>query len=93
MTSGSCSGRGHLCEASLALIAEALEGVPSPETVEAARRRLAECGPCAHVLEVQIRFKLAMGQACRAQAPVSLQLRITSTLRRVELGDVDVTDL
>ncbi|MCB0995275.1 MAG: hypothetical protein KDB21_09310 [Acidimicrobiales bacterium] len=93
MTTGSCSGRSNLCEASLALIAQALEGVPSIHTIEEARQRLASCPNCAHTLEVQIRFKMAMGQACRTQAPESLQIRISSTLRRIDLGELDIGDL
>lgn len=33
-----------------------------------------------------------MSQACRESAPASLQIRITETLQRVVLDDLDIQD-
>ncbi len=83
----------HRCEDTPAFILRALEGIPNPSTIEAVRRVLAVCPPCVGALDVEIRFKLAMCQRATDKAPPSLQLRISETLRRVDLGDIDVTDL
>lgn len=83
----------HRCEDTPVFILRALEGIPDPVTIEAVRRQLEICPPCVGALDVEIRFKLAMSQRATDRAPMSLQLRISETLKRVDLGDVDVTDL
>jgi hypothetical protein len=42
---------------------------------------------------MEIRFKLAMAQKDTVKAPPALQLKITETLQRVDLGDISITDL
>lgn len=83
----------HRCEDTPAFVLRALEGIPDPAVIDAVRSRLAPCPPCVQALDVEIRFKLAMSQRATDKAPASLQLRISETLRRVDLGDIDVSDL
>ena len=88
-----CLGVPNQCDYSRELITRALDGQPTMELISRLRTELASCLPCLQALDVEIRFKLAMGQACRESAPNSLQIRITETLQRVVLDDLDVQDL
>ena len=87
-----CLGVPNQCDYSRDLIARALDGQPTVEDISRVRVDLASCLPCVQILDVEVRFKLAMGQACRESAPASLQIRITETLQRVVLDDLDIQD-
>ena len=89
----SCPGIPDQCEHSQALISQVLEGIPDLSTIAAAREELSRCLPCVQQIDFQVRFKVAMSQRATDQAPPSLQLRITEALGRVDLNDIDVTDL
>lgn len=88
-----CPGIPEQCEHSQAVISQALEGIPTTLAVDAARAELGHCFPCVQQVDFQMNFKLAMAERATDQAPPSLQLRITEALGRVDLGDIDVTDL
>jgi hypothetical protein len=83
----------HRCADTPALILRALEGMPDPAVIDVVRSSLSPCPPCVDAFEVEIRFKIVMAQAATEKAPRSLQLRISETLQRVDLGEIDVTDL
>lgn len=87
-----CLGVPNQCDLSRQLIAQALDGQPSVEDVARVRMELASCLPCVQILDVEVQFKLAMSQACRESAPAALQIRITETLQRVVLDDLDIQD-
>lgn len=89
---GSCSPH-QQCDYARSLIAQATEGLPSIQAVQSITEQLSHCPPCAQGLQVELRFKMAMAQSCRQQAPPSLQLRISESLKRVDLSQIDVTDL
>ena len=87
-----CLGVPNQCDLSRQLIAQALDGQPTVEDVSRVRIELANCLPCIQILDVEVRFKLAMSQACRESAPASLHVRISETLQRVVLDDLDIQD-
>ncbi len=87
-----CLGVPNQCDYSRDLIARALDGQPTLENLSQLRVELGDCLSCVQVLDVEVRFKLAMSQACRESAPASLQIRITETLQRVVLDDLDIQD-
>ena len=87
-----CLGVPNQCELSRQLIARALDGQPTVEDVSRVRFELANCLPCVRILDVEVQFKLAMSQACRESAPAALQVRITESLQRVVLDDLDIQD-
>ncbi|MCQ3809206.1 MAG: hypothetical protein KTV68_01480 [Acidimicrobiia bacterium] len=87
-----CLGVPNQCDYSRELITRALDGQPTLESIGHVRVELANCLPCVLVLDVEVRFKLAMSQACRESAPAELQVRITETLQRVVLDDLDIED-
>ena len=87
-----CLGVPNQCDYSRDLIARALDGQPTMESISRVQVELGDCLPCVQVLDVEVRFKLAMSQACRESAPASLQIRITETLQRVVLDDLDIKD-
>ncbi len=87
-----CLGAPGQCEYSRELITRALDGQPTLEHIGRVRMELAECPPCVQALDTEVRFKMAMSQACRESAPPSLQIRITESLQRVVLDDLDLSD-
>jgi hypothetical protein len=89
----SCPGVPELCEHSKALISQVLEGMPTIADVAAAQQELGHCLPCVQQIDFQVRFKTAMAQQATDTAPPALQLRISEALGRVDLGQIDVTDL
>ena len=90
---GGCPGVPELCEHSQSLMSQILEGMPDPIRVAAARQELGHCLPCVSRIDLQMRYKAAMLEQSIETAPPSLQLRISDTLRRVDLGEIDVNDL
>lgn len=87
-----CLGVPNQCDYSRDLITQALDGQPTVEDIGRVRVELGDCLPCVLVLDVEIRFKLAMSEACRESAPASLEIRITENLQRVVLDDLDIED-
>ena len=87
------SAEKHRCEESPALIMQALEGVPNPQLIQAVRNHFGACIQCLNALDLEIRFKLAMAQRATDKAPPSLQLRISESLERNDLGDITISDL
>jgi hypothetical protein len=90
---GGCPGVPELCEHSQSLLSQVLEGMPDPARVDAARHELGHCLPCVSRIDLQMRYKAAMLEQSIETAPLSLQLRISDTLRRIDLGEIDVNDL
>ena len=90
---GPCPGVPHQCGHAKSVISRALDGIPSMMRLAALRAELGECRACVDALDFEIRFKAVMGQQCREDAPEPLQIRISETLRRVDLSEIDVTDL
>lgn len=90
---GGCPGVPELCEHSQSLMSQILEGMPDTARVDAARHELGHCLPCVSRIDLQMRYKAAMMEQSIETAPLSLQLRISDTLRRVDLGEIDVNDL
>jgi len=83
----------HHCEESPQLILQALDGIPNPQVIQSVREYFGTCTQCKTALEVEIRFKLAMAQQATVKAPPSLQLKISESLQRIDLGDISITDL
>ena len=87
-----CLGIPNQCDFSRQLISLALDGQPTVEDITRVRVELADCLACIQILDVEVRFKLAMSQACREAAPASLQVRISESLQRVVLDDLSIQD-
>tara|TARA_S200000501_G_scaffold274505_1_gene258168 strand:- start:57454 stop:57798 length:345 start_codon:yes stop_codon:yes gene_type:complete len=83
----------HKCEDSAKLITRVLDGVPNPSVIQSLRNHFGLCSHCTNAFEIEIRFKLAMAQKDTVKAPPSLQLKISETLQRVDLGDITISDL
>ncbi len=89
----SCPGIPEQCEHSRSVISRVLEGVPDAGIIAAAQQEVSQCLPCVQQIDFEVRFKLAMSQRATDQAPPSLQLRISDALGRIDLSEIDVTDL
>ena len=83
----------HKCEDSEKLIMRVLDGIPNPSVIQSVRNHFGMCVQCTNAFEIEIRFKLAMAQKDTVKAPPSLQLKISETLQRVDLGDITISDL
>ena len=83
----------HRCEDSPQLILRALDGIPNPQVIQSVRDTFGTCTQCSNALDIEIRFKLAMAQQITIKAPPSLQVKISESLKRNDLGDITVTDL
>tara|TARA_Y100000590_G_C15677070_1_gene998444 strand:- start:244 stop:582 length:339 start_codon:yes stop_codon:yes gene_type:complete len=93
---GSLSGlsrHAHNCTDSPQLILRALDGIPNPQIIQSVRDSFGSCLQCNNALDLEIRFKLAMSQQETVKAPPSLQLKISESLQRIDLGDISVNDL
>ena len=66
-----CLGVPNQCDFSRQLIAQALDGQPALESISQVRLELANCLPCVQILDVEVRFKLAMAWAQRCSSPGS----------------------
>lgn len=88
-----CPGVPERCEHSQATIARAMEGVVSADRLAGIRQELGHCDPCLGAFDFEVGFKAAVAQRATDQAPASLQVRISQTLQRIDLDQIDVTDL
>ncbi len=92
-SSSDCPGNPNDCRhASLVLLAAA-EGIPDPTRTEALRRELHGCLPCLEAFDLQLNVQSLVALACREQAPETLRIRIDETLGRIDLSQIQVTDL
>ena len=67
--------------------------VPNPSVIQSVRNHFGMCVQCTNAFEIEIRFKLAMAQKETVKAPPALQLKISETLQRIDLGEIGIGDL
>ncbi len=88
-----CPGIPSDCGHASRLLMAVGEGVPSPTRTAALRQELTGCAPCLEAFDLQVNVQNLVALHCREQAPESLRIRISETLQRIDLGNIDVTDL
>ena len=88
-----CSGAPGACPHAAQRIMQAAEGIPDPTRIAALRRELENCAPCVAAFDTQLNVQSLVALHCREQAPESLRIRISETLQRIDLSNIDVTDL
>ena len=88
-----CSGTPGACPYAAQRIMQAAEGIPDPVHNAALRRQLENCAPCVATFDMQLNVQSLVALHCREQAPESLRIRISETLDRIDLSNIDVTDL
>ena len=88
-----CPGNPNDCRHASMLLLAAAEGIPDPARTAALRSRLAGCEPCVEAFDLQMNVQSLLALHCREQAPETLRIRISETLRRIDLSGIDVTDL
>ena len=88
-----CSGAPGACPHAAQRIMQATEGIPDPARIAALRRGLEDCAPCVATFDMQLNVQSLVALHCREQAPESLRIRISETLQRIDLSQIDVTDL
>ena len=70
-----------------------LDGVPNPSVIQSVRNHFGMFMQCTNAFEIEIRFKLAMAQKDTVKAPPALQLKISETPQRIDLGEIGIADL
>lgn len=88
-----CSGAPGACPHAAQRIMQAAEGIPDPSRIAALRADLENCAPCVSSFDMQLDVQKLVALHCREQAPESLRIRISETLQRIDLSNIDVTDL
>lgn len=88
-----CSGIPGACPHAAQRIMHAAEGIPDPARIAALRTELENCAPCVASFDLQLNVQELVALHCREQAPESLRIRISEGLGRIDLSNIDVTDL
>ena len=88
-----CPGNPNDCRHAALLLLAAAEGLPDPARTAALRGELSGCAPCLEAFDLQLNVQSLVALHCREQAPESLRIRISETLQRIDLSEIDVTDL
>lgn len=88
-----CPGNPNDCRHASAVLLAAAEGIPDAGRTAALRAELTGCEPCLAAFDLQLNVQSLVALHCREQAPESLRIRISETLQRVDLSQIDVTDL
>lgn len=91
--SENCPGIPEDCAHARRVITAALDGVVAAPRLASLRAELGRCAPCLGTFDLELRFRAVMSQQCRESAPDSLRLRITHAIERIDLRNIDVSDL
>lgn len=81
------------CDAAVLRLTEARDPAVSFGRLNQIRAELRHCAPCLQAFEVEVKFRATVATRCVDYAPEGLQVRITETLSRIDLSQVNVTDL
>ena len=84
-------GETEMCEFAANLVMRSLDGY-NPSLIEKARQELDGCKNCLNVLELQLRVRGLMSMHLKVKAPAQLRINITEGLKRMDLGQLDITD-
>jgi len=88
-----CPGVPEQCDHARQVIGAALDGFVGSSRLTILRTELDHCRPCLQAFDLEMRFRVVMSQGCIEKAPIELRVRITEALARIDLNEVDVTDL
>lgn len=91
--SENCPGIPEECDHARRVMLAATNGVVPAPKLQALRDEIDHCVPCLNTFDMEIHFRAVMSRQCRELAPDELRLKITECLERVDLRNVDVTDL
>lgn len=93
MSHEDCPGIPYECEGALSRFEKALDGKVTPSELAKIRSQFDHCQPCLVAWDVQLKVHGTLSEECREAAPPSLMGRIGDALDRVDLSQVEVTDL
>jgi anti-sigma factor (TIGR02949 family) len=88
-----CPGIPEDCDHARRVLEAAMNGFVLAPKLMALRTELAHCSLCVNTFDVEMQFRSTMSQRCPEQAPAELRVRIFEALERVDLRNVDVSDL
>ena len=93
MSHEDCPGVPHECAGALSRIERALDGHMTAVEAAQIRHQFDHCPPCLDAYDIELKVHGALSEQCREAAPADLRLRICAALERVDLSQLDVTDL
>ena len=93
MNSDSCNSDPRSCGLAIQAVNSALDGFVPAVQLAQLRGGINDCLPCVQAFDMQIQFRVAMAQGCHEAAPESLKIRISEAMQRIDLSQIDVTDL
>ena len=93
MSHEDCPGVPYECAGALARFEELLDGQMTAAKAARIRGLFDECQPCLAAYDVQIKLHVELTAQCHEAAPPELKNRIGEALERIDLSQLDVTDL
>jgi mycothiol system anti-sigma-R factor len=93
MSHEDCPGVPYDCEGALERIEKALDGQLTSAQAADLRAQFAHCQPCLGAFDLEVRLHVRLSEQCQEQAPAGLKLRIDAALLRIDLTQVEITDL
>ncbi len=81
----------EICEFAGELLLSALDG-NDPTKIESAAKQLKDCSTCKNMLDLQLKIRNAMSVQLKTKAPANLRIQISQNLKRMNLGELDITD-
>lgn len=91
--SDKCPGIPEDCDHARRVLEDAMNGLVIAPKLMALRNEIGHCAPCVHTFDLEIRFRVAMSERCPERAPAELRIRVTEALSRVDLSNVNISDL
>jgi mycothiol system anti-sigma-R factor len=93
MSHEDCPGVPYECAGALARIEQALDGQITPTRAAEIRLQFEECQPCLVAYDIELKLHVTLSEECREAAPVDLRGRIGEALARIDLMQIEITDL
>ncbi len=81
----------EICEFAGKLLLSALDG-HDPAKIKSAAEQLKDCSTCKNMLDLQLKIRNAMSMQLKTKAPANLRIQISQNLRRMNLGELDISD-
>lgn len=80
------------CETAMASIHAARDPLATPVRLGELRSALGDCTPCLVAFDLEIKLRATMVPTTSELPTIDFCMRITETLARVDLSDLDITD-
>ena len=80
------------CETAMASINGARDPLTTPTRVLELRAQLKDCTPCLAAFDLEVKLRATLVPTLSELPTIDFRMRITETLARVDLSQIDITD-